>query len=498
MLASTSRRATALVILLMALAPSACRQLAAYDPALVRDAGRHDMLDPADAGTDDMSIADAGPPLTAWTVLSSAAGDAEARAVATDGKAAFVAGTFSLTTNFGKTDEDLVPYKDSTNGFLVSYDLTSHAVRWQQKLSGAGTIEPQGVAVGLGQVVVVGTFNDTFDHIINKTSAKSEGKDIFIAAFNSETGTPLWQQTIGGQGDDSANAVAIGDSVWVTGSVYGDVDFLNGQTAANSSASAPAAYVAAFDLAGQTRWVDTYRGTGGATAVGAGIAALGSRVAVCANFGGGPLTLAGKTLTPPGLVSLGYTDVAVFTLDGKHQPKWAASFGGSHQDSCHGIALDDQGRVAVAAETSSNDLLVDQRTLAGIALYGDAVIVALDDAGKVIYSERAGPSGVTADAATGVAFTVPGQLLVAGHYATEDFLLPGLQGLPLQGLSAGFLATIDLLSKKPLTLEGVEVTGSPDTALTALATHPKGALAVGYAGPNTGRRRALVKHNLGP
>ena len=128
----------------------------------------------------------------------------------------------------------------------------------------------QAVTAPDGPVIVgyfTGTVNFNPSGTYNLTS--NGGRDIFVASYD-RMGRLLWATSIGGSGNDQADAVVTDGysyysyNIYLTGSFQGTVNFNPGGTADNLTAQGTGdAFVASFDSTGHFRWADDLGGSGG-------------------------------------------------------------------------------------------------------------------------------------------------------------------------------------------------------------------------------------------
>lgn len=420
---------------------------------------------------------------------------AEALAVATNGSSVFVSGVLQGPTDVG-AGRELKPDGES-DAYLASYALDGGAFRWQVRIGGNGAERAEAVAVEGNLVVVAGSFSGTLP--IHNVSAAG-GQDIYVAGYDEQSGALQWVRTFGSPLDDSATAVSVdATGVVVTGFMGGANDFGTGYVGDN--AGYETLFVAAFDRGGKTRWAKAYRGAGKATARGGGIASAGQDVYVCGSF---TVDFPFKSTSHPskGVV---YADAVVFSLDASGNERWVQPFGGSGPETCHGLAFDGQGRVGIAAESTSSDLNVDGIALPGtlLALLGDAVIAVFDvTTGKAEHARRFGAAS-RSDLALGVSFSAPGQLVVGGRFATSPFVFDGTHSLTVLNETSGFVASIDVPSKTIRWAERVDANASRGSSVAGVAAYPGGVVAVGYASSYQPiwpvvRKRAVVTHRPTP
>jgi triacylglycerol esterase/lipase EstA (alpha/beta hydrolase family) len=126
-------------------------------------------------------------------------------------------GTYNLTSA-GSLDI-FVSKLDASGNFISA-----------KRMGGANDDYPSSIKVdAIGNVYITGYFNGTADFdpgsgIYNLTSIGSS--DIFVSKLNI-SGNFLWAKQMGGQSDDSGNAIAVDaiGNIYITGAFYGTADF---------------------------------------------------------------------------------------------------------------------------------------------------------------------------------------------------------------------------------------------------------------------------------
>lgn len=237
-------------------------------------------------------------------------------------------------------------------------------VRWVRTFGSATDDFPLGIAVGADDAVyVAGVITGAADLGGGVLPIKGDD-DGFIASYTAD-GSYRWARLIGGAnagaqfGSDNARGVAVdADGVYVTGYVTSDVDFGDGVPIAATGGTFDA-YVAAYDLAGELRWVRRF----GDTRYNAGhrvVARPGGGVIVAGYYEGTPELGGG-----PASAYRGIQDTFVVARDRDGGWLWQTDFGGPGFDWPYGLALDSTGNVYVAGFFSDSVDLAGGITGAG-------------------------------------------------------------------------------------------------------------------------------------
>ena len=315
-----------------------------------------------------------------WTRQFGTTANDEARAVAADATAVYVAGVI----NSGAA----LPGQSSAGGqdaFLRKYDTAGNEV-WTRQFGTASSESALGVAVDATGVYVVGSTNGTF---AGQTSAG--GQDVFVRKYDA-AGAVQWTSQFGSSNFDSGLGVATNSSgIYVVGTSFGS---LPGQV----SAGEEDAFLRKYDASGTVQWTRQF-----------GTSASESDTAVASDSNG--VYVAGTTGGVfPGQTDGPFTDVYVRRYDISGAEQWTRQFGSAGSfpvDSAAGLAVDSSG-VYVSGATLGN--LPSQTSTGG----EDAFIRKFDLSGTELWTRQFGAtdsssfSGASGVAAGGGGVTVGG------------------------------------------------------------------------------------------
>jgi len=463
----------------------------------------------------------------------------------------FVSGsTYSL--NFPITNAFRTTSGGSNEVFVTKINATGTALIYSTYLGGSGNDLAQGLAIDTnGNAYITGvTDSPNFPTKNAFNSANSGFNDAFIAKLGSAGTNLLYASFLGGNGDDSGNAIAVDNSgnAYVAGDTFsigtgtGKFPVVNAKQANNRGGRD--AFVAKFNttLIGTPSLVySTFLGgSTDETAFGIAIDSSGNAYVVgnvdasfitvypdppASNF---PVT---NAFQPS--FNLGSVDPDAGTTDGfltKVGPignNWVFStfLGGGDEDSALGVALDSAGRICVIGETSSLDFpsLNGAQPAIGGADFGfpapDAFVTVFQPSGtNLYYSTFLGGSGYESGFGQyrfGIAVDRFGDIYVAGETeSVDDFpLTAGADQTNALGGSDAFVAKINPAVAGPAGLVySTFLGGDDDDRATGVAVDANGnfyvtgftssvtnlATAGAYRGTNSGSTDAFVAKYSSP
>lgn len=224
---------------------------------------------------------------------------------------------------------------------------------WGEVLGGAGSVFPKGVAIdGMGNIVVVGGFDNGDINLGGNDLVHAGGSDIFVAKFASD-GTHLWSTQVGSGGDESAESVAVdaAGNIALCGTFLGSFAFQGGGTLTSAGNQFSDAFLAKLDADGTHVFSAAY-GTGapygddgnGVATTSNGDIVFTGRFQNSADFGGGPLNGAATG------------DFAVFLA--KFDPQGSYSFAEAYGDEFRqeglGVAVASNGDIGLVGYSWGN------------------------------------------------------------------------------------------------------------------------------------------------
>ena len=391
------------------------------------------------------------PVLSYSTYLGGTGGDAAYGIRVDSSGSAYITGvTGSL--DFPTVSAEQRTYGGSGDAFVVKLDSTGTGIIYSTYLGGSGPDVGNAIAIdSSGNVYVAGSTSSTAFPTVNAFQSVYGGpgstqtgnvpqSNGFIAKLD-PTGTKLLYSSYlggstvaGGRPADSIQAVAVDSSgaAYLTGSEQStDFPTFNPLQVGNNGASD--AFVTKVNPSGNELDYSTYLGGSGAD--------VGRAIAVDAS---GNVFVAGYTLssnfptqnayqsTSPGT---GNAHAFVAELDPAGTSLvFSTYFGGSGQDRAFGMALDSQGNIYLAGDTTSTNFPITANAFQSINQgQGDAFVSKLTPgATSLVYSTFLG--GTAADQATSIALDSKNNAYVTGFTSSPNFLPPALENTlnPLQ------------------------------------------------------------------
>ncbi len=271
----------------------------------------------------------------------------------------YITGSFTDTVNFNPGSGTFnLSSPNAYSVFVLKLDASGGFV-WACQLAASDSSEGRGITVDKsGNVYVTGAFSESIDlnpgpGVLDVTTRGDW--DSFIVKLDG-SGNFVWGDRFGGDGDDTAYAVAVDSSgnVYGTGYFNSTANFDPGSGTANLVAGESlTAFVVKLDSGGNYVWAEAFAGSSGASQ-GCGIAVDSSgNVYTTGNFWGTVDFDPGSgvdNLTASGQSS----DVFFSKLDSNGNFVWAGSVGGSSDDGATGIALDSANNVWVTGAFQSS------------------------------------------------------------------------------------------------------------------------------------------------
>lgn len=279
---------------------------------------------------------------------------------------------------------------------------------WATGFGGLGIDSPRDVAIAAsGDVYVCGYFDGEIDFGAaggkHQAAGDANKSDAYLAKLGAD-GKLAWGRTFGNGREDTANACATkGDTVVVAGNF---LDNLVLGELKHKAGGSDDLFVAAFDQAGQPKWLWTAGGidSDGANAIAA--APDGGWIV------GGSFSDVG-TFGTASLKSRGGQDAMLIKLAASGDLEWVKQFGGKHNDSIRHLAVDPQGNIYVQGIFRDSSEWGGKPLTAGGAAT-DIVLAKYDLNGDHVWSARYG--NAFEEGASGLAVDQAGNITMAGSF----------------------------------------------------------------------------------
>jgi hypothetical protein len=269
--------------------------------------------------------------------------------------------------------------------------------------------------------------------------------DAFVAKINAAGTAIIWSTYLGGSGIDAALGIArdAAGNVYVTGyTASPDFPVTPNAPQPTFGGGAYDAFVAKLDANGVLVQSTFLGGSGMDIANAIALdAAGGAHVAGFTCSPDFPVVAASQPqLVGPPIGCFAAQDAFVARLaPGGLNWSWSTYFGGGGQDAANALAIDAQGRVAIAGVTASSDLPVSSTALMGAQGGTDAFVARLV-AGAPEYASYFGGSGD--DEALGVAVDGAGSIYLTGSTESLDFPVAAALQSSLHGFADAFITKL--------------------------------------------------------
>jgi hypothetical protein len=259
---------------------------------------------------------------------------------------------------------------------VESLGCGSCATGWAVSIGGSGseTVKESGAVAtdAAGNIYVLGTFESATIDLGGGPVTRQGYSDVFLVSYTPD-GSHRWSRRIGGDDWEYAGGVGVDGSgnVYVTGQVEGSLDLGGGPLP--SSGGMRDLFVGSYTSTGAYRWSQRH-GAINTTVIPSDLAVNAAGQVVVVGGLDGSASLGGAVLT-----DAGDNDMFVLALDDSGAHLWSRALGGSGFDSAMGVAVDPNGRVAIAgAFSGSVDFGLGVVTSVG---YSDGVTIRLKNDG---------------------------------------------------------------------------------------------------------------------
>ena len=352
-----------------------------------------------------------------------------------------------------------------------------------------GNTDDQAFSVAIdaaGNLWIAGSTESANFPIVNALQPKSGGAtDAFVAEIAADGATIKYATYLGGKGLDVATGIALDASggVYVTGFTNSsDFPVTHGVLQTQLRGTLFDAFVAKISPSGALVY---------STYLGGHFVDAANAIAVDA---AGDAYVAGYTCSydfptknafqpfldggPPGCFSGQDAFIAKLSNDATTLV-YSTFFGGSDKDEAKAIALDAQGRAAIAGYTMSNDLPTAGFALTGYGGGRDALVARIGSGGALEYASYFGGTGD--DTAMGVGIGPSGDLYVAGYTASTDLPTANAFQAQLAGPEDGFAMRVAITATSAHLVYATFFGGGDADRLHAIAVDAGGsAYATGY------------------
>lgn len=319
------------------------------------------------------------------------------------GVATYADGSVISAGTTRSVDGNLTASRGGTDAWLARLDAGGGLV-WNKNYGGLGQDEFTAlVPISDGGVLAVGSTTSTDGDVTGNHGLR----DIWVVRLNG-SGEIQWQKTLGGSGDDFANAaIGLSDGSFV---IAGYVISNDGDVSGNHGAED--VWVIKIDGSGKLLWQKTFGGS---------FRDVGNDIAMTLDGG---FVVAGQTNSSDGDVggSRNSLDYWVIRMDANGNKVWSKAMGSTTEDAATAVTTASDGTITIAGFASSNDGDVTGGTLT----LDNFWIVKVDGVGTMIWQKTFGGSGL--DRPTDIIAGVDGSYLVLGQTTSNDGNVKGNHG----------------------------------------------------------------------
>lgn len=200
------------------------------------------------SGSDDIFIVKYDTSGTAlWSARIAGSSSEDEHGIALDSSGVYIVGTYLSNPvtvyNSDGNASSLIPMvgSGSSQGFIVKYDSSGTAL-WSARMNGWG----YNISVDSGGVYITGTYIGSLATFYNAdgspgpTLSRIAGNDVFIAKYDTSSGTVLWVAKIAGPANDIAFGIGVDSgNIYVTGHYSGSSNLIAYDSDENTSSSIP-------------------------------------------------------------------------------------------------------------------------------------------------------------------------------------------------------------------------------------------------------------------
>jgi len=292
------------------------------------------------------------------------------------------------------TDGDVTGNHGGWDYWVVKLSSTS-TINWQKSLGGTGNDDANSIQQTTdGGYIVTGTSNSSNGDV----TGNHGGKDYWVVKLDS-TGTIIWQNSLGGTGDDEATSIQQAtDGGYI---VAGYSNSTDGDVTGNHGSWDY--WVVKLDSIGTITWQKTFGGSG-----------IDYGNSIQQTIDGGYIVAGSSTSTDGNVTgNHGGSDCWIIKLDSIGTITWQKTFGGSGRDGATSTQqTTDGGYIVTGYSNSTNgDLTSNQGN-------EDYWVIKLDSSGAITWQKSLGGSGL--DGGLSTQQTTDGEYVVAGYSWSND------------------------------------------------------------------------------
>ncbi len=354
-----------------------------------------------------------------WTRTAGGEGHDFVTGIAVDAQGNIsIVGAFSASVDFDPGPGTDLLQSNANDDIFLSQFGPDGSYHWTRVLGGSAYDYVLGVATNVsGDIWIAGTFRDIVDFNPGPETdlrAAIGGNDFFVSKFGIDA-SYQWTQTIGGNGLDNAQAIAVDNqsNVYVAGYFQNSVDFDPGpMTDLHSSNGNRDIFLSHFDSNGVYQWTRSMGSNGVDEAF--AITVKQNTLYVAGQFANDVDFNPGPEIDMRHANGAQDAFLCSFDVDGSY--RWARSFGSGQNDGAYSVVADSLANVWVCGFFRNNvdfdpDIGADFRSSNG---GNDIFVSRFDSNGNHQWVQTTGGTGT--DEASAIALASSGSILLTGMF----------------------------------------------------------------------------------
>ena len=237
------------------------------------------------------------------------------------------------------------------DGYLAKFDSNGNYL-WSQRFAGTGIDAGIDIEINpAGEIIVLGHFGDSlqFDPTQLSSLRISAGAgDVFMAAYDANSGNFKWAKSISGIGFDNARALAIDalGNYYILGDYTSTITFSLSPLRNLVSSGGNDVFIAKYNVNRNFQWAEKIAGN--STDLGAGMLLIGDTILAIAGTFRNNVQLDPAGLNPLQTSASSLPDIFITVLDTASQFQWGHTFGSTSTDLVYDLMYNPAGLLYIA------------------------------------------------------------------------------------------------------------------------------------------------------